>query len=99
MEIAKHLDPTELDYSISFIKGAIEARVPYEKDQVLWLRAKILADFAATVFDTQTGGNPPVRGPYGEAEIIIKPGAVPIKKMFQILGGEKTRGLGSRTRL
>lgn len=89
-EIAKRLDPEELDFSVSFIKGAIEARDPYETDHVLGLRAKILADFAGTVFDTQTGGDPPVRGPYGEAEIILKPGAIPVKqKMFQIQGERK----------
>ena len=47
----------------------------------------ILKEYDGTVFGTKTPGCPPVRGPFGEAEINLKPGAVPIKqRMFQIQG-------------
>ncbi len=44
-------------------------------------------DYAGSVFQDRTGGNPPIRGPHGEAEIILKAGAIPVKqRMFQIQG-------------
>ena len=54
------------------------------------MRQKLLEDFAGTVFQDRTGGNPPIRGPHGEEVMILKPGAVPIKqRMFQIHGVRK----------
>lgn len=66
-------------------KGTVEARDPYEDDQVIALRTQLLQDFAGTMFATETLGDPPIRGPYGEAVIQLKKGAIPVKqKMFHI---------------
>ena len=47
--------------------------------------------FAKTVFTGITGGSPPIRGPFGEAIIKLKPNAVPIKhRPFHIVGERKT---------
>ncbi len=54
------------------------------------MRQKILEDFAGTVFQDRTGGNPLIRGPHVEAVIILKPGAVSVKqRLFQIHGERK----------
>jgi hypothetical protein len=54
------------------------------------MRQQLLEDFAGTVFQYLTVGNPQIRGPHGEAVIILKPGAVPFKqRMFQIHGERK----------
>ena len=89
-EIAKHIqEPTKgkNKSNMGFVKGAIEARDPCESDQVAEIRARLLQTYSGTVFQDRTGGDPKVRGPHGEAEILIKPGARPMKqKMFQIQG-------------
>ena len=52
------------------------------------LIAKVLADFAGTVFVSKVPiAQPPIRGPFGEAEINLKAGAKPVKqRMFHITG-------------
>ena len=75
---------------IQVVKGSVEARDPYEEDEALERRARLLQDFAGTVFGTETPSDPPIRGPYGEAVIQLKPGAIPVKqKMFHIQGERK----------
>jgi hypothetical protein len=48
----------------------------------------VLSDFQGSVFITKMPSDlPPVRGPFGEAEIKLKPGAKPVKqRMFHITG-------------
>ena len=41
------------------------------------------------MFKDRTGGNPPIRGPHGEAEIILKPGAVAVKQRPYTMIGER----------
>ena len=52
-------------------------------------RQKLLQEFAASVFVGKTGGNPPKRGPYGEAEIILRPGVKAVKQRPFQMTGEK----------
>ena len=86
----KHPVPPPRTKRVSVIKGVLEARDPHDSPGVESMRQKLLEDFAGTVFQDRTGGNPPIRGPHGEAVIILKPGAVPIKqRMFQIHGERK----------
>jgi hypothetical protein len=81
----KHPVPTPRTRKISVIKGVLEAS--HDSPGVEAIRQKLLEDFAGTVFQDRTGGNPPIRGPHGEAVIILKPGAIQIKqRMFQIHG-------------
>ena len=44
---------------IQMVKGSVEARDPYEEDEALQLRNQLLQDFAGTVFDKVTPGDPP----------------------------------------
>ena len=37
-------------------------------------------------------GNPPVRGPYGEAEIVVRQGAIPVKQRAYQLHGDRRAG-------
>jgi hypothetical protein len=75
---------------IGMVKGAIEARDPYETPAVEKARKRLLEGYAGSVFQTRVGGDHPIRGPHGEAEIILKKDAVPVKqRMFQIQGERK----------
>ena len=90
-EIAQHVQNPHLSNrkkkKIEYVKGFIEARDPCNTQKVDLIRKTLLAEYAGTVFDTHTTGDPKVRGPHGLAEIILKPNARPVKqKMFQIQG-------------
>jgi hypothetical protein len=86
----KHPEPPHRIKRASFIKGVLEARDPHDSPGVETTRQQLLEEFAGTVFQDRTGGNPPIWGPHGEAVIILKPGAVPVKqRMFQIHGERK----------
>ena len=87
--VAQGLYPNE--HEVRFIKGAVEARDPIESTEVQTRRERLHQEFQNTVFSGKTGGSPPVRGPFGEAVIKLKPGAVPIKhRPFNIVGERKT---------
>ncbi len=62
---------------VSVIKGVLEARDPHDSQGVEAIRQQLLEDFAGTVFQDRTGGNPPIRSPHGEAVIILKPRPYP----------------------
>ncbi len=86
----KHPVPPPRTKRVSVIKGVLEARDPHDSPGVEAMRQKLLEDFEGTVFQDRTGGNPPIRGLHGEAVIILKLGAVPIKqRRFQIHGERK----------
>lgn len=81
-EIAKRLQSTcdaSPSRKIAFLKGAMEAKDPCPTDLAEFIRATLLKEYAGTVFEDHTGGDPKIQGPYGEAEIIIKPNAKPVK--------------------
>jgi len=58
---------------VNFIKGFIQARDEVEGSQVEILRQKALEDYKDSVFCGKTGGNPPIRGDFGETEMNFKP--------------------------
>ena len=63
------------------------ANDPLDTPEVQKPRAKIFEDYTGTVFAERTSGSPPVRGPFGEATIQLKPNVVPVKqRAFQIQG-------------
>ena len=67
---------------------------PFLNDGVEERRPQILEEYADTVFSGKITGSPPVRGPFGEAEINLKPGAVPVRQRpFQIVGERRTAWL------
>ena len=76
---------------IRFIKGAVEARDPWESEEVEKRKERLHKEFADTVFSGKLTGSPPVRGPFGEAFIKLKPGATPVKhRPFNIVGERKS---------
>ncbi len=65
------------------VKGAIEARDTYETPAVEKARKRLLEEFTGSVFQSRVGGDHKIRGPHGEAEIILKSDAIPVKqRMF-----------------
>ena len=64
-----------------------------EGEDVEQVRQKLLSDFASTVFTTKAPKTRPVRGPYGEATIEIKPGAQPVKQRPFHIQGERREAM------
>ena len=51
------------------------------------MRERIISDYSDSVFDLSRKEPPPIRGPFGEATIELKPGTTPTKqRMYQIHG-------------
>ena len=72
---------------VNFVKGFVQARDHLEGTKVEALRQKILKDYSSTVFCGKTTGSPPIRGEFGEAEINLQPGVIPVKQRpFQMTG-------------
>jgi hypothetical protein len=90
VQLARHIGTNE--HAEAFIRGVVIADGPKEGLEAEFLRQKFLADYKNTVFDTKFPGPPPIRGPFGEATIKLKPGAIPKKQRpYQILGDRKVR--------
>jgi hypothetical protein len=67
------------------MRRVVQAEKPVQGEDVDTLRAEIRMEYGETVFSDKPTGPPPVRGPFGEATITLKPGAVPVKqRMYQI---------------
>ncbi len=64
---------------IALIKGVVEARDSHDSLEEDAIRQKLLEDYAGSVFQDRTGGNPPIRGPPDDVQIILKAGAIPVK--------------------
>ncbi len=60
------------------IKGAVEAKEPSEHPRANQYRQLLLDEFGESSLSDKYPKNPPVRGPFGEAEIWLKPDAVPV---------------------
>ncbi len=63
---------------VNFVKEAVDARDPEDSLEVAKQREIFLREFAGTIFDDHTFGDPPIRGPYEEVEIILKPGIIDV---------------------
>ena len=62
------------------------AHSPLEDEVVEAKRKGLFEEFKETVFRSEMGGTPPVRGPFGEATLEIKPGVTPAKQRpFQVV--------------
>ena len=86
-ELAMYL--LEIEAEVGYIKGFVGSRDPITGPSVEDRRKAILHDFASTVFAGKTGGDPPIRGPLGEAEVQLKPGARPVKQRAYAITGER----------
>ncbi len=86
----KHPEPPPRIKRVSVIKEVLEARGPHDSPGVETMRQKLLEDFAGTVFQDRTGGNPSIRGPHGEAVIVLKPGSVQLNnECFKSMGKKR----------
>ena len=75
--------------NIASLRVAIEAREPLENQLVEECKAKLLAEFSESSFCGVCPRDPLIRGPYGEAEIWLKPGAEPISVPPYSFTGER----------
>ena len=79
---------------IGISKGTVDAREPITLAGVEPRREKLFAEFADSGFTEKITGSPPVRGPFGEAVINLKPGAVPMRQRpYHIVGERRTAWL------
>ena len=79
------------DGNVQTVKGAIEASSPVENPQVEEYRNLLLQEFKNSSLSGIYPIDPPVRGPFGEAEIWLKPNAKPVAVPPFRLTGERER--------
>ncbi len=80
------------EHAEAFVRGVDVAEGPKAGPEAEALRQKFLAYYKDSVFDIQVRGPLPIRGPFGEATINLKPDAIPKKQRpYQILGDRKMR--------
>ncbi len=70
MQLARHIATSE--HAEAFIRGVVIAKGPKAGPEAEAFRQKFLADYRDSVIDIQVRGPPPIRGPFGEAQGIIK---------------------------
>ena len=75
--------------TVETIKGVIEPTEPAESAKVEKLNAALFEEFGNTSLSGVCPVNPPVRGPYGEAEIWLKPDAQPVSVPPYRFAGER----------
>ena len=61
-----------------YIQSVVCAQEAYEGEDVDALRNQILEDYKDSVFADKHEHEPPIRGPFGEATIELKPGVTPV---------------------
>ena len=99
VQLARHIATSE--HAEAFVRGVVIAENPKVGPEVEALRQKFLADYKDSVFDIKVRGPPPIRGPFGEATIKLRPGAIPKKQRpYKFWGiarcGSKIRSDGSK---
>lgn len=87
IEMAQRL--VAVNKQCNFVRGAIEAREPSQGSEVERAVDEIRERFAKTSLSGVCPVNPPIRGPFGEAEIWLKPDAVPVNVAPYRLAGER----------
>ena len=90
-EIAKRT--LEAEKSINQVKGGPEAVEKSEHPLAKQLRQALLDEFGDTCLSGKYKPNPPVRGPFGEAEIWLKPDVRPVSVPPYQLSGERREAL------
>ena len=77
--------------NINYIRGFVSTNDNLEGNEVEDLRKQIFHDFKDSVFIGQTGGNPPKRCEFGEAEIHLQPNATPVKQRPYQMSGDRRK--------
>ncbi len=78
VQLARHIATSE--HAEAFVRGVVIAEGPKAGLEADALRQTFLSDYRDTVFDIQVRGPPPIRGPFGEATIKLKAGAISKKQ-------------------
>jgi hypothetical protein len=86
-EIARRL--LEEERRVDSLKFGPEPLEAVDSPLAEQLRKALLDEFGATSLSGKYLPNPPVRGPFGEAEIWLKPDAVPVSQRPFALNGER----------
>ena len=85
--VAKRL--REATASIRPLRGTVESTEPAEGARIEELKAQLFTEFGDSSLSGICPRDPPVRGPYGEAEIWLKPDAQPVSMPQFRLQGER----------
>ena len=91
-EIAKCIQ--EKGHTKHFVRHVITTEDPVQGAEIEALKARIVSDYALSVFDITNQGPPPIRGPHGEATIELKPNAYPVKQRMYQIHGERGEAWG-----
>ena len=78
---------------VSAIRSAVEPRDQTENGLSRNLEEALIAEFGKTSLSGKYLSNPPVRGPFGEAEILLRPDAHPVSVPPFQLSGERRDAL------
>ena len=71
------------------VRGSVIAKEAAEDPRALYFREKLIEEFKGTSLSGIYPRDPPVRGPFGEAEINLKPGAEPVSVPPYRIAGER----------
>ena len=77
----------------ALVQSVVVAGEPIEDERVKGLCEKICADYRSSVFSDLAPKERPIRGPFGEAIIELKPGAQPVKQRPFHIQGERKEAL------
>ena len=83
----------QMEKTVSIVKGGPETREAAESPLAGQLRQALLDEFGQTSLSGKYVPNPPVRGPFGEAEIWLKPDAKPVSVPPYQMTGERRQAL------
>jgi hypothetical protein len=101
-ELLKHIKPDPRVYGpnakVSAVKTGPETCEKVETDLAKTLREKLLEEFGKTSLSGIYQRDPPTRGPYGEAEIWLKPDAKPVSRPPFRMYGERFEALDKLVR-
>ena len=90
IDVAREIAKSDL--APHFVGSVVQASGAAQGPGVEIARQKILDEYKDSVFNTEIMGPPPVRGPFGEATIVIKPGTSAVKqRMYQIHGERREK--------
>ena len=63
-----------------------------EEERLETIRRRLMEDYSGTVLTSTIPKDPPKRGPHGEAKILLREGAIPVRQKPFMLHGEKAEG-------
>ena len=84
-----HKSRPQATISMFSVRSSVEEP---EEERIEKLRRKIMEQYSGTVLTSTIPQDPPKRGPYGEAKILLREGAIPVRQKPFMLHGEKAEG-------